>query len=266
MAKTHKKGPRGATPIKLPKQRFKRSIQWLANAWHWQYLIIASILVVAIGVAQQLPRYLEQWPINHFEITGDLRYWDQQQLNAEIAWLKEESFFSVDLTQVHQQLSKLPLIQQVKVRKAWPSTIVVQANEAIPMAIWNEVNILTVDGNVVPIPDDYLYPERLVFISGPEVFTAQAIQIFRASQLNLKTKGIELLALTMSPSGSVELELSNRWHVELGQIAFQQRIERLGHLLSALDDEQVVKVDLRYGKGAAIQWHASEGVNNGPNA
>ena len=266
MAINKRKRPRGATPIKPARQGLKPLLKQFGQYWRWYYLSVPVLVVLVISATSYVPQYLNQWPIKQIAISGDLNYWKKEQLNQHIDWLNSESFFSVDLAKVQQELLALPLIQHVQVKKSWPASIHIYANEAVPVAVWNRSNILTAEGAVMVMPEDYQYSKGLALISGPSELVETATRLFRASQLNLQTNNVELLALTLSDAGSVELQLSNQWTVALGQHAFQQRMTRLGYLLTSLSEQPVEKVDLRYGKGAAIQWLTNEGVQNEPNA
>lgn len=266
MAINKRKRPRGATPIKPARQGLKPLLKKVQQYWRWYYLSFPIVMMLVLGTAHYLPQYLNQWPIQEIEISGEFNHWNEEQLSQHIHWLKSESFFSVDLVKVQQELLALPLIEQVAIKKSWPSKIQIYANEAIPVAIWNQSNILTAEGAVMAMPNNYQYSNGLALISGPNELVTTATRLFRASQLNLQTNNIELLALTMSDAGSVELQLSNQWTVALGQQEFQQRMARLGHLISTFREQPVDKIDLRYGKGAAIQWLTNEGVQNEPNA
>ena len=266
MAINKRKRLRGATPIKPARPWLKPTLNRIQQLWRWYYLSLPLVVAIAISAVQYLPTYLNQWPIKQIEINGDLNYWDGEQLKQQVAWLATESFFSVELEKVQRELLALPLIEKVSLRKSWPTKISIFVSEAVPVAIWNKSNILTAEGAVMAMPTDYKYSDGLALISGPNELVATATRLFRSSQLNLQPNNVELKALKMTEVGSVELQLTNQWTVKLGQHEFQQRMVRLGHLLTAFNEQPINKIDLRYGKGAAIQWLTNEGVQNEPNA
>lgn len=244
-----KAAPRGATPREVRQPRQWR-ITMPAIAWQWLLLPVFLAAVIA-GVRWSY----HSWPITSIDVQGRLSVWQAEDIAGKIVWAKDESFFSLDLQRVYQQISALPLIMQVTVRKRWPNTLEVSLYEDVPMAIWNGDQLLSANGRLSEIPA-HLDGAHLAQIDGDRNYAEAAVRHFRRIQQSLGHLNIGINRLTVSAVGAVDVELSNGWQVRFGRQYFEERVQRLELLIAQLPESAVTSVDLRYGKGAAIGWRA----------
>lgn len=259
MAKKKKPNPRGATPIprKKVKKEWKISLPKMAMPtipWRWILLPIFSGFL-----AFSVHWVYTSTPVTAIEFTGALNVWNAEQLTESLLWIKDESFFSLDVNKVHQQLQALPLVKHVSVRKRWPGTIDIKVSEDVPIALWNNDKVLSASGKVSVLPEG-LKTEGLVQMSGPEQQTEQVVRYYRRLQQALIDQKLRVQELSVSEVGSVEAKLSNGWQVKLGRQYIEERVERLDRILRYFPQEKVDIVDLRYGKGAAIRWREQQEI------
>ncbi len=257
MAKKRKPTPRGATitPPKKVKKEWSISLPSMPKiAWRWLLLPLLSGLVV----------FAAHWvykstPVTAIEFNGTFSVWNAEQLTEPLMWVRDESFFSLDVNKVHQQLQALPLIKHVSVRKQWPNTVQVTISEDVPIALWNHDKVLSASGKVSDLPVG-LNTEGLIQMSGAGQQTEQVVRYYRRLQQVLNDQQLRVLELSVSEVGSVEAKLSNGWHVKLGRQYIEERVERLEKILRYFPQEKVAIVDLRYGKGAAIRWREQQEI------
>ena len=223
--------------------------------FHLPVWLMQSVIVVLVGYGSfwGLQQVSWGWPADNIEVEGEFRYWTAQQLGQELLWIKELNFFSLDVREVREQLEALPLIQSVQVKKIWPDSLVIKFKEDIPVARWNDQTLLN------PVADKLQLPGRfdssgLPVLTGPENKEEQVMRQFQRLQQKLQVVGESVVSLRMNPVGSWQLQLANGWLVNLGREQQELRIRRLVELLKILPQEKVAVVDLRYGKGAAIEW------------
>ena len=241
---------KGATRLeKKAPFSFLRLVQAIP-LWLVQSAFVISLLVSA-GWGLQQVRW--GWPVEQVEIEGEFRYWQAEALAKELLWVKEQNFFSLDVRQVKQELEQLALIKSVQVKKVWPETLLVKFKEDIPVAVWNGQTLLNPKGEELILPTSF-DAEALPKLSGPEQQTEQVMRQFQRFQSRLSSVDAAMVSLTMNAVGSWQVELENGWTIRLGRQQLEQRLERLIELLKILPQEKVAVVDLRYGKGAAIQW------------
>ncbi|MCD8521107.1 MAG: FtsQ-type POTRA domain-containing protein [Saccharospirillaceae bacterium] len=242
-----KAAPRGATPVIVKQPR-----QWRVTmpVIAWQWLLVPCLLA---GLLAGMRWGYQSWPMSNVEVKGRLSVWNPEDIAERIVWVKDESFFSLDLQKVYEQLSGLPLIMQVTVRKRWPGTLELTVYEDVPMAIWNNDQLLSANGRLSEIPA-HLDAGNLARIDGDHRYAEEAVRHFRRIQQSLMHLNVGINRLTVSAVGAVDVELSNGWQVRFGRQYFEERVQRLELLIAQLPENAVVSVDLRYGKGAAIGW------------
>ena len=236
----------GATPLqqKQPQRELHLPV------WLWQSVLV---VIIAYGSFWGLQQVTWGWPVEEIEVEGEFRYWSAQQLGQELLWIKELNFFSVDVQKVREQLESLPLIQSAQVKKVWPETLKIRFKEDIPVALWNEKTLLKPHGKPLILPGQF-DATGLQVLTGPKKKEEQVMRQYQRFQSRLSSVDALMVSLSMNAVGSWQVELANGWTIRLGRQQLEQRVERLVELLKILPPEKVAVVDLRYGKGAAIQW------------
>lgn len=254
MAKKRRDVPRGATP--LPKRKESRQWNIALPKIHWQWLFVPLLLVMLVGGARWM---YHSWPVTNIEVTGRMSFWQEDDIRQRLSWVTEESFFSLDVNTVYQQVQALPLVVKATVRKRWPGTLEVQLTEDIPVALWNSDQLLSASGGLSAVPDG-MNVSHLTSMQGPAQQAEQAVRYFRRVQQMLNTQSVMVKHLSISATGSIRVLLSNGWQVEFGRQYFEERVLRLEKLLQYLPQEKVAGIDLRYGKGAAIRWRHEQEI------
>lgn len=252
MAKKKPDIPRGATPRPVAKS----ARQWRLPRWNirWQWLLL-PLLVIALTAGMRWG--YQSWPVTAIDISGRLSVWQPAELAQQLAWVNQESFFSLDVEKVHRQLQKLPLVLQVNVRKRWPGTLEVKLYEDVAVAVWNKNGLLSASGMLGAIPPGFDV-SMLTHMEGEASQAEQAVRYFRRIQQVLAGRSVRVTHLRVAATGSVQAQLNNGWQVDFGRQYFEERVLRLEALLARLPHDQVVAVDLRYGKGAAIRWQRNQ--------
>ena len=245
---------KGATRLQKKKSIALTSLpSMLASSiplWFVQTVFVIGLLAAG-GWGLQQVRW--GWPVEQVEVEGEFRYWQAQNLAKQLLWVKEQNFFSLDVRQVKYELEQLALIKSAQVKKVWPDTLLVKFKEDIPIAVWNNDALLNPVGEELLLPGSF-NQTGLPKLSGPEQKTAQIMRQFQRFQSRLSAVDAVMVSLNMNAVGSWKIELENGWTIRLGRQQLEQRVERLIELLKILPQEKVAVVDLRYGKGAAIQW------------
>lgn len=259
MAKNTQQPKRGATmlPVKKPKKQWQFAMPQLSVPmvfWAW---LLGVLVVLSAAYGGQL--FFNSWPVKDISVTGRLQVWQASQLAEQVSWAKEQSFFSLDVDQVRQQLLQMPLLSKVSVQKRWPGIVNISVIEDVPVALWNDNQVLSTSGLITDIPPG-LDTSNLIQMQGPKLQATQAAVYFRRIQQIVGASGVRVDRLSMSTVESVQVELSNGWTVEFGRQYFEERVLRLKKLLEHFPAEKISKIDLRYGKGAAIRWRPQQEI------
>lgn len=255
MAIKKRQAPRGATPIIEKKPRdFTIQLPALPFQLHWSMVLIPVMLA---GLAWGMVSVMDRWLIQDVRVSGDLDIWAEDDLINATSHVIGQGFFSADINQVYSSLNEFPMLMDIQVRKRWPGYLEIQATEDIPMAILNENQVISIRGVVSDIPPA-MKRQGLAFIQSDLSHIDDAIQYFRFVQQALGSRGTDVESLTVSRTGSVALKLSNNWQVVIGKHAIEDRVKRLEKMVTVMPVERVSGIDLRYGKGAAIQWREEQ--------
>lgn len=247
---------RGAT--RKVEAKPKRSLKLVKPNW-----LKASLLgwfalpIVLIGLFLGSRQLMDHWVIDQVNVRGDMIVWNAQDLEKQVAWVIGNGFYSADLNAVYDALINIPLIEDVQVRKRWPNYIEITVSEDIPMAVWNGSHLIGANGELMAIPE-HLNVDYLTAVSGSSEYLASSIKKFRTIQQAMDIKDIKIEQLTVSNTGSLSMKLSNHWQVQIGRIELEQRALRLKKLIAGLPSNDISAVDLRYGKGAAIDWREEQ--------
>lgn len=256
MIKKSKPAPqRGATPLPVAKPKRQWTLPKVA-APKVPWSLVASVLFVAVLGYGAFQAY-ESWPVKDVEVSGRLQVWQAEQLEQELAWIKAESFFSLDVDQVRAAVQALPLLNRVTVQKRWPGKVLIELVEDVPIALWNEQQLLSASGIISDIPAG-LETEHLIRMQGPQLQVTQAAHHFRRLQQLLQPLQVGVVSLRLSAVEAVQVQLSNGWQVEFGRQYFEERAVRLKTLIERFPAEKISTIDLRYGKGAAIRWRPQQ--------
>ncbi|MAR01092.1 MAG: hypothetical protein CMI00_11240 [Oceanospirillaceae bacterium] len=255
MAIKKRAAPRGATPVTEKNPRnLQIRIPALPFNIHWSVMLIPVLLgMLTWGLVQVTDR----WLISEVRVSGNLDIWSAEDLVNATSSVVGQGFFSADIDQVYEALNAFPMLTAVQVKKRWPGYIEIRAREDIPMALLNGNQVISIRGVVSDIPAQ-MNVHGLALIRSDMANLPDAIQYFRFVQQALGTQGTGVTSLTVSSTGSVAVDLSNHWHVALGKRAIEERVKRLEKMVSAMPQERIAGIDLRYGKGAAIQWRSEQ--------
>ena len=254
MASKKRAAQRGAT--RRPEKTARR--EWHVPAWirsiHWSW-VVAPVLLVGLFLGGR--EMVDRWTIRDVRVTGDLTVWNAADIISQVGWIKGQGFFSADLQGVYENVLSMPLIKEVRVKKRWPGYVEITVREDIPMAVWNSNKLIGISGDLMAIPA-HLNVDKLTLIQGDIEYMDKAVKDYRLIQQALAPVQVNVRTLSLTETGSVELDLSNNWRVALGRKNIEARARRLLKVMKRLPADQVAEVDLRYGKGAAIRWQPQQ--------
>lgn len=254
---TNKIPPKGATLT--PERKPPIRLAWLKKMRLPPYLVTASLLsVVAVLIALGAQEIAQRWKINQIDIVGRLNVVKAEQLVGQLVWVKNESFFELDVRQVREQISGLPMLESVAIRKRWPNILEIQAQEGVPVAVWNGDQILTASGRLISLDKEEALDglgDGLMKLNGDQSACDLAIRMYRRTQQTLDGMRVSIDSMSVNGVGAVKISLDNGWLVNLGRNRVEQRLDRLVLLLKTLNQPEVAGVDFRYGNAAAVSWN-----------
>lgn len=220
----------------------------------------------------------ERFGITHVQVEGDVRHTSQKLLQDVLSEQIKKNFFAINLDAVRASLEGLPWIEEARVRRLWPLTLVVWVRERESLAHWGASSLVSPRG-VIFTPDPASIPPKLIHLQGPEGSAVYVIGRYRWLQERLTKIGLQIATLHLSERHAWHLECTNGLQLYFGTTDLEKRAERLLRYLPQLPQPEALKhVDLRYNNGFAVSWRATavtldtspptqrdDGVKNAPN-
>lgn len=201
-------------------------------------------------------RYLaeEYLPFRHVEVTGAAHPETAKAIPGIVHRL-QGSFFSLDLQGARTVFAALPWVRAASVRRVWPDTLVVELEEHVPAAAWNDLAVMNVHGEVFPARP---WPE-LPRISAPEGTEKEVSRRYGEFARILEPHGWRIRALHLDGRHAWGLALQDGPYLELGRDRQGERLRRFltFYPLAAGATPGIRRVDMRYPNGFAVQ--AAEG-------
>lgn len=224
-------------------------------------VIVMAVLVSVVAVRKVAMGWVEQYPIKQINVVGDLKYVDQQTLEAALKPYVSDSFFSVDLDKVKQTAESLTWIDYADARKEWPDTLIVLLHERVPVANWGKNRFLSKKGEIFSA--EHVQPDVNLptFIGKPEQAPVLA-ERFEKMQKILNGIGLSVKQLELEDRVSWKAQLNNGLELVVDEKNSLEKVKRFAQLYNIFTDEQKLqlsRVDLRYENGLAIKWKKNDG-------
>lgn len=203
------------------------------------------------------------YPIEHIRMEGEFRRLAPEQLRERVVGALGDNFFALDLAGIEEAVESMPWVHHARVNRYWPRGLAIKVSEQRVVARWDGGEWLNHVGDVVRIPADSTL-EDLPRLSGPVGSGPLVLGRYRQWAPLLRTIALEIDSLRLNDRYAWVLELTpaggaarGSFSVWLGREDIEQRITRFlrfypGQLQA--DAARVVKVDVRYPNGLAVQW------------
>lgn len=232
-----------------------------ASPFQWYgHLLLAAVLVTGAVFAGY--RYLhsgDQLPLRVVEVTGEFTYLDHAAIQKRVAEAIQGGFFDVDLLKVRQEVSSMPWVEQVSVRRVWPDTLRMHVTEQVPLAYWNEEGLVNLEG-VVFRPEELPELGMLPHLRGEPGSGPRLVAFYLQLHAQLLPLDLRIESVELNSRGEWQVAFRDGLQLFLGRkdIAHRQRvfIERYPQLLG-YREQQPERIDLRYQHGFAVRWPES---------
>lgn len=220
---------------------------------------IVLLLVLALGVSAWVSLGIttrDRWPMRWLEVQGRFERVSAEQLRASLLPLTRSSFFTLDLDLMKATAARLPWVSTVRVQKRWPDTVVVTVEEYLPVAHWNDDQLVSVHGEIFSVPEARNL-QGLPWLTGQERHFPEILERWTEYNQALAEHGLEIARLAQDKRGSWAMTLNNATRIRIGRDATGERLNRLLASWPVLLEGREVppeSVDLRYTNGIAVHW------------
>lgn len=166
-----------------------------------------------------------------------------------------ESFWQLDLERLHADILNLDWVYQVKVKRRWPSTLVLDVVEQTPVVRWGEDGLLNQHGDIF-YPHDTTPYQRLVRLKGEAIQSRDLLQKLALFQNAFSQLDWTIDDLTVQADGSWELHFVSGVTVVLDSSDWQVKLDRFIRAYPSVKPELrkfAQLYDLRYSNGFVIK-------------
>ena len=198
-------------------------------------------------------------PIQEIKVSGEFEQLLSQDLQPIIANGVNGNFFTVDVSEIYQQIVALQWIEKVWIHRIWPNTIKVNFQEQKPIAILKGKGLLNQNGEVFT-QDVSSFDTQLPKFVVAKNYIRESISQFEKNSKILQENDLEARVFYYDERKSQKIKLSNGIELILGRIDVEERLIKFVKAYKMQlqnESRKILKVDLRYTNGLAIGWQQS---------
>lgn len=196
------------------------------------------------------------WRIQWLEVSGSFQRVSAEMVRGAMAPALGRGFFALDMQQLQANLSDLPWVAHVELRRRWPDTLEVVVTEHQPVAYWRDDSAISHLGELFPLQEQS-FIQGLPRLFGPQGQKDQVLNLWQQIQQQLDSVGLIAGEFHMSERGAVWLRLAHGMRVDFGREEIMRRVHRFTAAVPQLRGswgELPVRVDMRYSNGFAVEW------------
>lgn len=218
-------------------------------------VLLFAVLALVIYGAGLLYKQIDK-PLTNVMIGGNFTFLETAELSELVVKEIDGGFLSVDLGRLGEVLREHPWVDEVSVRREWPSILNVEVIEEVPIARWGEKGFLNRLG------------EELLIESNSHLGALPVLRADFGSSRDMM-ENYQLMAELLIPTGLKIAELKRDslgvWFIDtatgvrlvIGRDHVSEKIRRFTTVWAAGLSQQlkhIKTIDLRYPNGLAVAW------------
>jgi len=195
-------------------------------------------------------------PLNNVVIGGDFNYLLEQELVTLVYEQIDGGFLSVDLTKLRQVILDKPWVDQVSIRRQWPTSLQVKIIEEVPIARWGKNGFLNRLGEELEIADSSKL-EALPVLRSDYGTSLEMMQQYQSMAQLLAPTGLKLVELQRDNVGAWRVDTESGVRLVLGRKQLVEKLRRFALVWESGLNRQlnnIKTIDLRYPNGLAVAW------------
>lgn len=224
------------------------------------FLFLFALVFLVVWLIWQTGHNPQQFPITQIKIQGDIVITQPEEMQMVLGAVKEKSFFFADIAELKEQVSALPWVAAVTIKRQWPDTLLLEMVERKAQYRWGKSALVDADGNRFARPAQGFFDDLplLVGMDGSEKTLILAYQQLLHA-LGDDAWQLPVESLQLNQYLSWELHLSDGLVVKFGRDNYTRRMKRFVQAYHAgrLPTFSHLEVlDFRYFSGFAVRWKA----------
>lgn len=227
---------------------------------------LANVLYLGAGIllAYAFLAWLVALPVfalHRVDVRGELRHVSAESIKLVADRGVRGNFFTVDLDEVRAAFEKLPWVDEARISRHWPDTLVVDLVEHVPLARWNGNGLVSQQGKVFNAAGDASLPA----LNGFEGAGREVVAAYRLYENALAPLGLHIKELSLSPRRAWRLKTDSGLEIALGRKDAESHLKRFVTEYQKISERLgavPAYVDLRYADGFAVKLPRTEKQTN----
>ena len=218
-------------------------------------LVLCAVLALVIYGMGLLYKQIDK-PLTNVMIGGNFTFLETAELSELVVREIDGGFLSVDLGHLGEVLREHPWVDEVNVRREWPSILKVEVIEEVPIARWGEKGFLNRLGEELLIENNShlgaLPVLRADFGSSREMMENYQLM----AELLIPT-GLKIAELKRDNLGVWFIDTATGVRLVIGRDQVGEKMRRFSMVWAAGLSQQlkhIESIDLRYPNGLAVAW------------
>lgn len=195
------------------------------------------------------------FPITTVKVEGKFVNVTRKDIAKVVTPYLKEGFWGISLSHISNTLRDNPWIKQARLKRVWPETILVAIKEREPLLRFGDGSVVDDHGELFSPPKGSL-PANLPMIKSEAGLKKELLQEFEKISKILARAHISLTELDKNRS-SMKLNTGKGMLLVTSNKSFVMELERFVDVYPTIAEEKkarMVRVDLRYRHGMAVQW------------
>jgi len=218
-------------------------------------VLLLAVLALVIYGAGLLYKQIDK-PLTNVMIGGNFTFLETAELSELVVKEIDGGFLSVDLSRLSDVLREHPWVDEVSVRREWPSILKVEVIEEVPIARWGEKGFLNRLGEELLIENNS-HLGALPVLRADFGGSRDMMENYQLMAELLIPTGLKIAELKRDSLGVWFIDTATGVRLVIGRDQVSEKIRRFTRVWAAGLSQQlkhIKTIDLRYPNGLAVAW------------
>jgi len=225
-------------------------------------LLIFPVMLALVIAGWQLLDYdlSKVAPIEKVEIEGEFENISRNNFREKVIAVIDGGYFTLNLAEVKADLMALPWVDDVSVRRQWPSSLHIKVTEKRAVAYWNNGAMISDRGEVFK-PEMIRDKLNLPRLKGPNGQHNKVWLFLTEINKGFSSMGFQVADLSLDGRRAWSVHFLsekavNKIEIKLGRDHADDRLARFVKVFSSVkqfDLKNIEVIDLRYPNGFAMR-------------
>jgi cell division protein FtsQ len=217
-------------------------------------IFLLLILIGALGWIIFSPSHV----LKSYQIKNSLKKVESSQVEAVVKPYLGQSFWRLNLDELHAQIVRLDWVYRASVTRHWPSQVDITIEEQQPVVRWGKDGLLNKNGDIF-YPSDIKAFQNLVELDGDDSKAKQLLKDLVIFQKAFDQLGWTISRLVMNADNVWQIYFVKQPTVELDSMDWQHKLNRFIRAYPLVKEalrKNARLYDLRYSNGFAIKQNS----------